>query len=157
MDDLTKALENYKNAFKQKLDNYVLDAIPVLKPETSPQKKPVKSENENVERKIEIHIRGGSKHQEETPKEQTVIKPKLDNGNIAPTDSAESSGENKVNSTKPKTNNENTQNPIPPEPQPPQPPTPLPSPAPIKRHIMHRVITSTGARFGLALLLLLFL
>ena len=164
MDDLSKSLESYKNAFNKKLVNFTLE-LPILDGPLITQKEAtVKNELANLESENKITALDSPINKlniEEKPKENDKIKQDLGTENAVvaatyiPEDRTTVDVEERL--TNPKTNDLDTQSPRLPEPQPPQPSTPPPPPALIKRHILHRVITSTGARFSLALILLLLL
>lgn len=156
MDDLSKSLESYKNAFNKKLVNFTLE-LPILDGPLITQKEAtVKNELANLESENKITALDSPINKlniEEKPKENDKIKQDLgtENAVVAATYIPEDRTTVDVEEilTKPKTNDLDTQSPRLPEPPPP--------PALIKRHILHRVITSTGARFSLALILLLLL
>ncbi|MBL0230778.1 MAG: hypothetical protein IPP76_08255 [Moraxellaceae bacterium] len=159
MDDLTKALEGYKSAFKQKLDNYVLDAMPLLdKPATYPQKNPVKSTNKNLETKgaiIEIEqdpIWKTKPEEKETPKKEDEVNPKQKKQNeVNPPISTKEDATIPQKGQKAKAPQTFDKRDTELHGQPPAAPTP------ITRHIAHRIITSISVRFSLGLILLLFL
>lgn len=164
MDDLTKALDNYKIAFQKKLDSYVILDSPTNnrnQEPTTPKSKSVSTFEPNPETNKNIldevvvpnktsSLENQNTQQKNTEPQKTKTK-KEAASSISNTGKSESEPIEQRNRP-PMLDNDT----VPPS----QPLAPeLPStPIRIKpRHIAHRIITSTSIRIGLGLILLLLL